>query len=220
MRTCIALLCFIAHSCTALAQVNAEWSAGQVHFQHFSFVESDLDSNGRFNFFGSTLYRAYYQNPSFNFVNVEAQLSMSIVPGLGVALGTSFDGRVPIVSTGLNLEWANKSEEVYIACYPVVQWADRSRLDIFAIGGYEPKVKRTFAGFYQGVFGFNRHLFTLTNSEAIRATPKQPMNIGVMLRLGINWRNKCQFGIAIDADAESNVQQGIVNIGLFFRIRL
>ena len=204
------------------AQIPFEVMVGNKQTLYLTYIQKDLDSLGRWNIFSQGLYAVNYKDPSLNSISIDNQLTFQFNNWLGISAGGSFDGLQFIPSLGLSFSYLNKKGDFSISAFPMVQLAKPIALDLFALVNYSPQFTKKWGLFSQFIMGTNLGL-----QKEYPNQQKEIMNIftrhnisNQLLRIGLNYKQKFQFGVGADF-AQFGMNEGTFkNFGVFLRYQI
>ena len=202
---------------SAQAQMAFEAHRGTRQTQYFAFQQRSLDSAGRWNLFASQLYARWHESPDLAVIGLENQLSYQFLPWLGVSAGVAMgtDGFQPNV--GLALDFANEKGDFFVSAYPTYALGKGGGLELFFVSQYAPQGKRLWAPFFQWIGGLSTGF---SNQLHEKQRSLQFTGAEHMLRLGLNYRQKWQFGLGLDWLRVPAVDLRLVNPGIFLRFAI
>ncbi|MBU6340915.1 MAG: hypothetical protein KGS48_05415 [Bacteroidetes bacterium] len=213
---------FAMVSLPAFAQIPFEVMVGNKQTQYFGYVQKDLDSVGRWNIFSQSIYAIQHKDKSLNSISIDGQLTCMLNNYIGIAAGGAFDGQQFNPTLGLSLTYVNDKRNFVITAFPTLQWAKPMALDLFALVNYTPQFNKNWGLFLQIILGTNLGL------QKEQANQKREiLNVFTrhngstqMVRLGLNFRQKFQFGLGADL-AQFGMNEGMFeNFGLFVRCQI
>jgi hypothetical protein len=204
------------------AQIPFEVMVGNKQTLYFAYIQKDIDSIGRWNLFSQGLYGVNYKDSSLNSISIDNQLTYQFNNWLGISIGGSFDGVQFIPTLGLSLGYLNKKGDFSITAFPTIQLAKPMALDLFALINYSPQFNKKWGLFTQLIIG--------TNLGIQKEDPNQKREIlniftrhnisNQLLRVGLNYKQKFQFGLGIDF-AQFGMNEGAFeNFGMFLRYQI
>ena len=204
------------------AQIPFEVMVGNKQTLYLTYIQKDLDSLGRWNIFSQGFYAVNYKDPSLNSISIDNQLTFQFNNWLGISAGGSFDGLQFIPSLGLSFSYLNKKGDFSISAFPMVQLAKPIALDLFALVNYSPQFTKKWGLFSQFIMGTNLGL-----QKEYPNQQKEIMNIftrhnisNQLLRIGLNYKQKFQFGVGADF-AQFGMNEGTFkNFGVFLRYQI
>lgn len=204
------------------AQIPFEVMVGNKQTLYFAYMQKDLDSIGRWNIFSQGLYGVNYKDNSLNSISIDNQVTYQFNNWLGVSAGGSFDGLQFNPSLGLSLSYINKKGDFIITAFPTIQLAKPMAMDLFALIIYSPQFNKKWGLFSQLIIGTNLGLQKENPSQK-----KEILNVftrhnisNQLLRVGLNYKQKFQFGIGADF-AQFGMNEGnFSNFGIFLRYQL
>ena len=206
----------------AYAQIPFEVMAGNKQTLYFAYVQKDIDSIGRWNIFSQGLYAVNYKNNAFNSISIDNQLTYQFTNWLGLSAGGSFDGVKFNPTLGLSLSYINNKGDFAITAFPTVQLTKPLTLDVFGLINYTPQFNKKWGLFSQFILG--------TNLGLQKEDPNQKREIlniftrhnisNQLLRIGLNYKQRFQFGLGADF-AQFGMNEGkFSNYGIFLRYQL
>jgi hypothetical protein len=153
---------------------------------------------------------------------VDNQLTYQFNPWFGLSAGGGFDGQQFNPTLGLSLSYLNPKGDFLVTAFPTVQLAKPAALDLFALINYCPVFNKTWGLFSQFILGTNLGLQKESPDQK-----RQVLNFFTrhnastqLMRLGLNYRQKFQFGIGADL-AQFGMNEGsFENFGLFIRYQI
>ena len=182
------------------AQIAFETLVGNQQGHYINYLDKDLESSGKWNFFNLNRFTVNYNDKAFNTVSIEGQLSYQFKPWLGISVGGGFYGKLFIPTFGLSLSYINKKEDFFVQMYPTIGLAERQFApSALGIIGYIPKITK-----YWGLS--SQIIFSLDPNEASQ-----------IVRMGANYKDKFQFGIGIDMLQNIQAKNFNFNAGPFIR---
>lgn len=206
----------------SFAQIPFEVMVGNKQTLYFAYIQKDLDSIGRWNIFSQGLYAVNYKNSSLNSISIDNQLTYQFNNWLGISAGGSFDGLQFVPSLGVSLSFLNKKGDFSISAFPMVQLAKPMALDFFALINYSPQFTKKWGLFSQLIIGTNLGLQKEypNQKRAILNVFTRHTISNQLLRFGVNYKQKFQFGFGTDF-AQFGMNEGnFENYGMFFRINI
>lgn len=222
MRKHILAAIFIIASQYTFAQIPFEVMVGDKQTQYFAYIQKDLDSVGRWNVFSQGLYAVNYKDSTLNSISIDNQLTYQFNHWLGVSVGGSFDGLQFNPTLGLSLSYLNKKGDFAINAFPTFQFAKPRALDLFALINYSPQFTKKWGLFSQFILGTNLGLQKEDpNQERAILNIFTRHNISTqILRVGLNYKQKFQFGVGADL-AQFGMNEGALeNFGVFLRYQI
>ncbi len=222
MKKRILTAIFLLAAQYTFAQIPFEVMVGNKQTLYFAYIQKDLDSVGRWNIFSQGLYGVNYKNSSLNSISIDNQLTYQLNNWLGISTGGSFDGVQFIPSLGLSLGYLNKKGDFFITAFPTIQLVKPISLDLFGLINYSPQFNEKWGLFSQLIIG--------TNLGIQKEDPNQQREIlniftrhnisNQLLRIGLNYKQKFQFGVGADF-AQFGMNEGrFDNFGIFLRYQL
>lgn len=204
------------------AQIPFEVMVGNKQSLYFAYIQKDLDSIGRWNIFSQGLYGVNYKESALNTISIDNQLTYQFNNWLGISAGGSFDGLQFIPSLGLSLGYLNKKGDFLISAFPMVQLAKPTAFDLFALINYSPEFNKKWGLFTQLIAGTNlglRKEYSDQKREVLNIFTRHNIS-NQLLRIGLNYKQKFQFGIGADF-AQFGMNEGTFeNFGIFLRYQI
>ena len=222
MKKSILIAIFIMATQYNFAQIPFEVMVGNKQTQYFAFIQKDLDSVGRWNIFSQGLYAVNYKDSSLNSISIDNQLSYQFNNWLGISAGGSFDGLQFNPTLGLSLSYFNKKGDFSISAFPMVQLAKPMTLDLFALINYSPQFTKKWGFFSQLIAGTNLGLqkeYPSQQREILNIFTRHNIS-NQLLRIGLNYKQKFQFGIGTDFAQFGNNEGNLNNFGIFLRYQI
>jgi hypothetical protein len=222
MKNYVLIAIFMMATRYTFAQIPFEVMVGNKQTLYLTYIQKDLDSLGRWNIFSQGFYAVNYKDPSLNSISIDNQLTFQFNNWLGISAGGSFDGLQFIPSLGLSFSYLNKKGDFSISAFPMVQLAKPIALDLFALVNYSPQFTKKWGLFSQFIMGTNLGL-----QKEYPNQQKEIMNIftrhnisNQLLRIGLNYKQKFQFGVGADF-AQFGMNEGTFkNFGVFLRYQI
>jgi len=184
------------------AQISNEILFGNRQVHYLNYWQKDIDSAGKFNFFNINRFAIDHNDKLFNNFSNEGQLSYRLKDWIGISVGGGFDGEVFMPTLGLNLSYLNKKGDFFIEAYPTIGIAKRVAPSIFGLIGYNPTFDKKWGLSSQLIFTVDE----LQSSQ--------------LVRVGLNFKNKLQFGIGADIYQFQQAALNFSNVGIFVRVNL
>lgn len=204
------------------AQIPLEVMVGNKQTQYFGYVQKDLDSIGRWNFFSQSIFAINHKDSTLNSISVDGQLTYMLNNWLGIAAGGAFDGNKFNPTFGLSLTYVNKKRDFVITAFPTLQMAKPIALDLFALINYSPQFNQKWGLFSQFILGTNLGLqkeYPNQKREVLNFFTRHNGSTQ-LLRVGLNYKQKFQFGIGADL-AQFGMNEGTFeNFGVFLRYQI
>ncbi|GAB4400896.1 MAG: hypothetical protein OHK0053_22990 [Microscillaceae bacterium] len=222
MKKYILVAIFIMVTKYTYAQIPLEVMVGNKQTQYFAFIQKDLDSVGRWNVFSQSLFTVNYQDSLQNSISIDGQLTYQFNTWLGISAGGSFDGQQFNPTLGLSLSYLNKKGNFSISAFPVVQLAKPIALDFFALINYVPQFNKNWGLFSQLIAGTNLGLqkeHPNQNREILSIFTRHNIS-SQLLRVGLNYKQKIQFGLGADLAQFGKNEGTFENFGIFLRYQL
>lgn len=222
MRKIIIVAILLMATRHIFAQIPFEVMVGNKQTLYFSYIQKDLDSVGRWNIFSQGLYGVNYKDSSLNSISIDNQLTYQFNNWLGISAGGSFDGLQFNPSLGLSLSYINKKGDFVITAFPTIQFAKPRALDLFALINYSPQFNKKWGLFSQLIAGTNLGLqkdYPNQKREVLNIFTRHNIS-NQLLRVGLNYKQKFQFGIGADF-AQFGMNEGTFeNFGVFLRYQI
>jgi len=204
------------------AQIPFEVMAGNKQTVYFAYVQKDVDSIGRWNIFSQGLYAINYKDSSLNSISIDNQLTYQLNNWLGISVGGSFDGLQFNPTIGLSFSYINKKGDFSITAFPTLQLTKPIALDVFSLINYSPQFNKKWGLFSQLIMGTNLGLqkeYPDQQKEILHIFTRHNIS-NQLLRIGLDYKQKFQFGIGADF-AQFGMNEGrFENFGLFFRYQI
>jgi len=205
-----------------IAQIPFEIMVGNKQTQYFAYVNKDIDSAGRWNIFSQSIFAINHKDSTLHSISVDGQLTYMFNHWLGIAVGGAFDGIRFNPTVGLSLSYINRKGDFVVTAFPTVQLAKPVSLDFFALINYSPQFSYKWGIFSQFILGSNLGL-----QKAYPGQTREVLNFFTrhngstqLLRIGLNYKKKFQFGIGADL-AQFGMNEGTFeNFGIFLRYQL
>lgn len=181
-------------------QIAIEALAGNKQAHYINYVDKDLDSFAKWNFFNLNRFTINYKDKTQNTVSMEGQLTYQLKSWLGISAGGGFYGEIFVPTLGLSLSYMNKKEDFFIQMYPTIGIADRQFApSILGILGYTPKLNSSWRLSSQIIFS------------------AEPTESSQIVRVGADFKEKIQFGIGLDMLQSFDEKNLDFNLGPFIR---
>lgn len=222
MKKSILIAMLVMATKYSYAQIPIEVMAGNKQTLYFAYIQKDLDSLGRWNIFSQGLYAVNYKDSSLNSISIDNQLTYQLSNWLGISAGGSFDGLQFIPSLGLSFSYLNKKGDFSISAFPMVQLVKPRALDLFCLINYSPQFSKKWGLFSQFTVGTNLGLQKENPNEkkAILNVFTRHNISNQLLRIGVNYKQKIQFGLGTDF-AQFGMNEGrFENFGIFLRYQI
>lgn len=201
MRTLFFISFFLMFSLSIHAQVVLEALAGNKQAHYINYIDKDLDSTAKWNFFNLNRFTVNYKDKVLNTVSIEGQLTYQFKPWIGVSAGGGFYGELFVPTIGLSLSYMNKKEDFFIQMYPTIGIAEgQFAPSVLGLVGYTPKFGKSWGLSSQIIFSVD------------------PIEASQIIRMGANYKDKVQFGIGIDMLQNFQAKNLNFNVGPFVRI--
>jgi hypothetical protein len=204
------------------AQTPFEVMIGNKQTLYFAYIQKDLDSLGRWNIFSQGLYAVNYKDNTLNSISIDNQLTYQLNNWFGISAGGSFDGLQFNPSLGLSLGYLNKKGDFFITAFPTIQLAKPMTFDFFALINYSPQLTEKWGLFFQLIIGTNLGVQkenTTQKREILDIFTRHNIS-NQLLRAGLNYKQKFQFGIASDFVQFGMCEGAFENFGIFLRYQI
>jgi hypothetical protein len=222
MRNYFLVAIFIMATQYTFAQIPFEVMVGNKQTQYFGYVQKDLDSIGRWNIFSQSIFAINHKDSTMNSISVDGQLTYMLNNWLGIAAGGAFDGNKFNPTIGLSLTYVNKKRDFVITAFRTLQMAKPIALDLFALINYSPQFNQKWGLFSQFILGTNLGLqkeYPNQKREVLNFFTRHNGSTQ-LLRVGLNYKQKFQFGIGADL-AQFGMNEGTFeNFGIFLRYQI
>jgi hypothetical protein len=222
MKKIILTPAFIIIIYFSFGQIPFEVMVGNKQTQYFAFIQKDIDSAGRWNIFSQSLFAINHKDKSMNTISIDGQLTYQFNQWIGISAGGGFDGERFNPALGLSFSYFNKKGDFVISAFPTVQLANPKALDLFALVNYTPQFSKSWGLFSQAILG--------TNLGLQKESPEQKREIlnvftrhnisSQLIRIGLNYKQRFQFGIGTDLAQFGKNEGRFENFGLFLRYQL
>jgi hypothetical protein len=200
MRTLLFITIFLMLSVSIRAQIVLEALVGNKQAHYINYIDQDLDSTAKWNFFNLNRFTVNYKDKALNTVSIEGQLTYQFKPWLGVSAGGGFYGELFVPTIGLSLSYMNKKEDFFLQMYPTIGFAEgQVAPSILGLIGYTPKFSKSWGLSSQIIFSAD------------------PIEASQIVRMGADYKDKIQFGIGIDMLQNFETENLNVNLGPFIR---
>jgi hypothetical protein len=200
MRTLFFMTFFLMAGLSIHAQIVLETLAGNKQAHYINYIDKDLDSTAKWNFFNLNRFTVNYKDKALNTVSIEGQLTYQFKPWLGVSAGAGFYGELFIPTIGLSLSYMNPKEDFFIQMYPTIGIVQgQVAPSILGLIGYTPKFSNNWGLSSQVIFSID------------------PIEASQIVRIGADYKAKIQFGIGIDMLQNFQIKNLNFNLGPFIR---
>ena len=200
MRTLLVITIFLMLSVSIRAQIVLEALAGNKQAHYINYIDKNLDSSAKWNFFNLNRFTVNYKDKALNNVSIEGQLTYQFKPWLGVSVGGGFYGELFVPTIGLSLSYMNKKEDFFLQMYPTIGFAEgQVAPSILGLIGYTPKFSKSWGLSSQIIFSAD------------------PFEASQIVRIGADYKDKIQFGIGIDMLQRFETENLNLNLGPFIR---
>jgi hypothetical protein len=200
MRTLFFMTFFLMAGLSVDAQIVLEALAGNKQAHYISYIEKDLDSAAKWNFFNLNRFTVNYKDKALNTVSIEGQLSYQFKPWLGISAGGGFYGALFVPTIGLSLSYINLKEDFFIQMYPTIGFAEGQFVpSILGLIGYTPQFSKNWGLSSQVIFSLD------------------PIEASQIVRVGADYKAKIQFGIGLDMLQNFQTKNLNFNVGPFIR---
>lgn len=218
----VIFIILVMYAPCAFAQIPTEVLIGNKQTQYISYWQKDLDTTGRFNLFTLSRFAIDYEDKAFNNFSIEGQLTYQIKNWIGISVGGGFEGEAFVPSIGLNLSYVNKKGDFFIETYPTLLLDDVKSFNVLGLVGYTPQLNDTWSVFSQLIFSTNLQIdkSVISAQRDILGLFTAHQQSVQLLRIGLNYKQKFQFGIGTDFNQFFQNEGNFQNYGLFLRINL
>ena len=200
MRTLFFISFFLMFSLSIRAQVVLEALAGNKQAHYINYIDKDLDSTAKWNFFNLNRFTVNYKDKVLNTVSIEGQLTYQFKPWIGVSAGGGFYSELFVPTIGLSLSYMNKKEDFFIQMYPTIGIAEgQFAPSVLGLVGYTPKFSKSWGLSSQIIFSVD------------------PVESSQIIRIGANYKDKVQLGLGIDMLQNFQTKNLNLNLGPFIR---
>lgn len=194
---------FLMVSVCVSAQIVLEALAGNKQAHYINYIDKDLDSLAKWNFFNLNRFTVDYRDRALNTVSIEGQLTYQFKPWLGISAGGGFYGELFVPTIGLSLSYMNKKEDFFIQMYPTIGFAKgQVAPSVLGLIGYTPKISKNWGFSSQIIFSAD------------------PLEASQIIRVGANYKDRFQFGIGVDMLQNYQTRNLNFNLGPFIRFNL
>ncbi|MBL0881772.1 MAG: hypothetical protein IBJ16_00235 [Chitinophagaceae bacterium] len=222
MKLKIFIVIFIMTIQHTSAQIPFEVMAGNKQTLYYAYIQKDLDSIGRWNIFSQSLYAIHYKDKTQNTISIEGQLTYQFNNWLGVSGGGGFDGTEFIPTLGLSFGYLNKKEDFSISAFPMVQLVKPIALDFFTLINYSPQFNKKWGIFSQLIAGTNlgiQNKYPNQQREILNIFTQHNIS-NQLFRIGLNYKQKFQFGVGADFSQFGMNKETFENFGVFLRYQI
>lgn len=203
MRTFFLMTIFLMVSSSIRAQIVLEALAGNKQAHYINYIDKDLDSTAKWNFFNLNRFTVNYKDKALNTVSIEGQLTYQFKPWIGLSAGGGFYGELFVPTIGLSLSYMNKKEDFFIQMYPTIGFAEgQVAPSILGLIGYTPKFNKNWGFSSQVIFSGD------------------PIEASQIVRIGADYKDKTQFGFGLDMLQNYGTKNLNFNLGPFIRFNL
>lgn len=200
MKKSLIITILLMVSVNISAQNVLEALAGNKHAHYINYFDKDLDSSAKWNFFNLNRFTVNYNDKALNTVAIEGQLTYQFKPWIGLSAGGGFYGEIFVPTVGLSLSYMNKKEDFFLQMYPTIGFAEGQAVpSILGIIGYAPKFNK--------IWGFSTQIIFSAD----------PIEASQIVRIGVDYKNKIQFGIGLDLLQNFETRNSNYNLGPFVR---
>ncbi len=189
------LLCF---SISNYAQIQVQPFFGNDGFQIGSLVNKSFTKSEKWNYFNYTSYFTEYHNIKSGQIESYQNISYSFYKNLGINMGTTFGNASLVPSIGLSYILDNNIFNINL--FPSLNYLiaeEEIGADINAMLEYTPAISKTWNFYSMLIFNGDYALNEFDTKE--------------YLRVGLEHKNKFQFGLGSDIDNTNST----FNIGAF-----
>jgi hypothetical protein len=182
------------------AQIAIDALAGNKQAHYINYIDKDLDSLGKWNFFNLNRFTVNYNDKTLNTVSIEGQLTYQFKPWIGLSAGGGFYGELFVPTIGLSLSYMSKKEDFFVQMYPTIGFAEgQVAPSVLGLIGYTPKFNKSWRLSSQIIFSVD------------------PIEAAQIVRIGADYKEKIQFGIGIDMTQNFDSRNLDFNTGPFVR---
>jgi hypothetical protein len=182
------------------AQIVIDALSGNKQAHYINYIDKDLDSAAKWNFFNLNRFTVNYKDKALNTVSIEGQFTYQFKPWLGLSAGGGFYGELTVPAIGLSLSYMNKKEDFFIQMYPSIGFAERQVApSILGLVGYIPKFNKNWGLSSQVIFSVD------------------PIEASQIIRIGADFKDNIQFGVGLDTQQNFETKKLDFNIGPFIR---
>lgn len=200
MRTILFVTAFSMISLSIRGQIALETLAGNQQAHYINYIDKNLDSTAKWNFFNLNRFTVNYKDKALNNVSIEGQLTYQFRPWIGLSAGGGFYGELFVPTIGLSLAYMNKKEDFFIQMYPTIGFAESQVApSILGIIGYTPKFNKCWGFSSQAIF----------SADTFEASQ--------FVRIGADYKGYIQFGIGLDLLQNFETKNLNYNLGPFIR---
>jgi hypothetical protein len=200
MRPLFLIAFVLVLSTNIRAQIILELLAGNRHVHYISYVQKDLDSTGKWNFFNLNRFTFNYKDNSRNTVAIEVQISYKFKRWLGLSTGGAFFGELFVPNIGLSLSLRNKKENLFLQMYPTLGITRRQLIpSVLGIFVYTSAIRKRLG----------------LTSEIIFYS--DPFKASQILRISVDYNAKIKLGIGADFSQNLETKNFTTSIGPFCR---
>jgi hypothetical protein len=205
-----------------VAQIPVETLAGNKQVHYLSYWQKDIDSAGKFNFFSLTRFALDYKDKSYNNFAIEGQLTYQIKDWIGISAGGGYEGENFVPTIGINLSFASAKGDFFIEAYPTINLGKVKSFNLFGVAGYTPKFNSRWGLFSQLIFSTDLQIDKTSESPSrtILSLFTSHQQSTQLIRLGLNYKEKYQFGLGADLNQFFQNQGNFKNMGVFVRVNL
>jgi len=200
MRTLFLMTIFFMLNVSIRAQIVTETLAGNKQAHYINYIDKDLDSSAKWNFFNLNRFTVNYKERALNTVSMEGQLTYQFKPWLGISAGAGFYGELFVPTIGLSLSYMNKKEDFFIQMYPTIGFVEgQVAPSVLGLIGYAPQFSKSWGFSSQAIFSVD------------------PNEASEIIRIGTNYKNLVQLGLGIDLLQNFQTKNLNYNFGPFVR---
>lgn len=222
MKNYVLVAIFLMASRYTYAQIPFEVMVGNKQTLYYAYIQKDLDSVGRWNLFSQGLYGVNYKDNTLNNISIDNQLTYQFNNWLGISAGGGFDGLAFIPTLGLSLSYLNKKGDFSITAFPTLQLTKPISLELFTLINYSPQFNKKWGLFSQLIAGTNLGLqkeYPNQQREILNVFTRHNVS-NQLLRVGLNYKQKFQFGLGTDFAQFGTNEGAFENFGVFLRYQL
>lgn len=204
------------------AQIPIETLVGNKQTHFISYFQKDIDSLGKFNYFGLSRFAIDHHEKAFNNFAIEGQVTYQVKNWFGLSVGGAYAGNNFVPTVGLSLRYANKKGDFYLQSFPTINLDEIKSFNFFGIVGYTPKLSKNFGILAQLIFSTNLQLdktSVMQNREILGLFTGHNQSTQ-LVRIGLDYKEQFQFGLGADFNQFYQNQGNFSNVGVFIRVNL
>jgi hypothetical protein len=181
------------------AQVTYEGSMGSTRTGVDVIYATPLDSMNRWRLISRNIASAFY-NHSTSLVSFNS-LSYSLKSGFGIVVNNLFTSAR--FYSAIGLQYIFNSKHIFLYLYFTKEISSNNFHDHVILVAWQPKIAKNLKLLFQNELNFT--LFGLVNDNSLER-----------LKVGLNYSNRFQFGLIIEAaSSEKTFQPNYQNVGFF-----